>query len=104
MRRERVGEVREAVEYEHGAVPRHRRSRRLRHRLCGFRSVALTHRIFLLCRSDAHLYGGIDERVERALNRRAIIAAAPACSSIVSVVSVVPVIVYFCGVQREDRA
>ena len=97
MRRERVGEVREAVEHEHRAIPRRRRHC-LRRGLRGLRGVALAHRIFLLRRSDAHLYGGIDERVERALDRRAVPTAAAASFPIITIV-----IIDFCAMQREDR-
>jgi len=104
VRRECVGEVREAVEHEHRTIPRHRCSRRgrLRRSLRGLRCVALAHHIFLLRRNDAHLYGGIDERVERALDRRAVPTAAATAASF-TIITVV-VVVDFCGVQGEDRA
>ena len=91
VRRERVDEVREAVEHEYGAIPRRRRRR-----LCRLRSVTPAHRVLLIRRSDAHLHGGIDERVKRALDRRAVPAAG------LPIVAVV--IVDFCAVQREDGA
>lgn len=101
MRRERVGEVREAVEHEHRAIPRRSGGgclgRSLGRSLRGLSCVALAHRIFLLRRNDAHLHGGIDERVERALDRRAVPTAAAAGFPVIAVV-----VVDFCGVQRED--
>src|SRR5579863_177141 len=96
VRRERVDEVREAVEHEYGAVPRRYR----RGRLCRLRSVTPAHRVLLLRRSNAHLYGGIDERVERALDRRPV----PAATAATGLPIVAVVIVDFCAVQREDGA
>ena len=90
VRRERVDEVRETVEHEHGAVPRLRGGR-------GGRNVPAPRRVLLRRRHDAHLDGGVDERVERALNRCAVLAGA-------ATVVVVIVVVDFCGVQRDDRA
>ena len=59
--------------------------------------MSLARRVLFLCRSDAHLYGGVDEHVESALNRRNIVPAAPLPIPIV-------VIIDFCSMQREDRA
>lgn len=86
VRRERVDEVRETVEHEHGAVPR--RCRCLRGGGGGCR-MSLARRVLFLCRSDAHLYGGVDERVESTLNRRDIIHATR---------FPIAVIVHFCSV------
>jgi hypothetical protein len=90
VRRERVDEVGETVEHEHGAVPRLRGGR-------GGSNVPAPRRVLLRRRHDAHLDGGVDERVERALNRCAVLAGA-------ATVVVVIVVVDFCGVQRDDRA
>jgi len=90
VRRERVDEVRETVEHEYGAVPRLRGGR-------GGSNVPAPRRVLLRRRHDAHLDGGVDERVERALNRCAVLAGA-------ATVVVVIVVVDFCGVQRDDRA
>lgn len=101
MRRERVGEVREAVEHEDWAIPRRRRRRRRhcpRRSLRGLRGVALAHRVFLLRRSDAHLHGGIDERVERALDRRAVPTATTTTAAAAGFLIVGIVVVDFCGV------
>jgi len=65
--RERVDEVCQAVEHEHGPIPR-RAGRGVR--------APPQRSVFLLSRSDAHLDGRVDERVERALDRRAILLAA----------------------------
>jgi len=92
VRRERVDEVCETVEHEHGAVPR--RCRCLR-RGRGGRCMSLARRVLFLCRSDTHLYGGVDEHVESTLNRRDIILAARLP---------ITVIVNFCSMQRKDRA
>ena len=92
VRRERVDEVGETVEHEHGAVPRLRGGR-------GGSNVPAPRRVLLRRRHDAHLDGGVDERVERALNRRAVLAAAAAAAAVVVIV-----VVDFCGVQRDDRA
>ena len=92
VRRERVDEVRETVEHEHGAVPR---------RCCWLRGgggrcrMSLTRCVLFLCRSDAHLYCGVDKHVESALNRRDIVPAARLP---------ILVIVDFRSVERKDRA
>jgi len=96
VRRECVNEVGETVEHEHGAVPR--RCRCLRGGGSGSR-MSLAHRVLFLCRSDAHLHGGIDERVESTLDRRDIVPAASLSTRLP-----IPVIVSFCGAQRKDRA
>ena len=93
VRRERVDEVGETVEYEHGAVPRLRGGR-------GGRNVPAPRCVLLRRRHDAHLDGGVDERVERALNRRAVLAAPRFAIPVAAAATVV----FFCGVQRDDRA
>lgn len=96
VRRERVDEVGETVEHEHGTVPR--RCRCIRSSGSGSR-MSLTHRVLFLCCSDAHLYGGVDERVESTLDRRDFVIA-----SRLSTRLPIAVIVNFCSVQRKDRA
>jgi len=92
VRRERVDEVCETVEHEHGAVPRQCRCLRRGGGGCG---MSLARCVLFLCRSDTHLYGGVDEHVESTPNRRDIVLAARIT---------ITVIVNFCSVQRKDRA
>ena len=84
VRRERVREVSQAVQHEDRAVPS-----------CGSRSgaTASERRVLLLCSVDAHLHRGVDERVQRALDRRTF--ALPAGTGVV---------ISLGGVQREDGA
>ena len=102
VRRERVSEVRETVQHEHGAVPRAARAR-AHTSSCSCtgsgRSVPTESRILLPRRSNAHPYSRIDERVKRALNRRAVLRAAHLAIAIA-----VSIGFGFFRVQREDRA
>jgi hypothetical protein len=98
VRRERVSEVREAVQNEHGEVPRAARARTSSCSCAGSgRNVPTESCILLPRRSNAHPYSRIDERVKRALNRCAFLRAA-------HLAVVVPVGFGFFRVQREDRA
>jgi hypothetical protein len=88
--RERVHEVREAVQHEHRTVPRGDGS-----------SLSSKSRILLPRRSNAHPHSGIDKRVQRALNRRAVLRAAHFAIAI----AVSDGFGFgFCCVQSEDRA
>ena len=90
--RERVYEVRETVQHEHGAVPRAARSRP--------GTCMPTESCFLLPGgSNAHPYSRIDERVKRALNRRAVLRTAD-----IAITVFVPLSFGFCRVQSENRA
>jgi hypothetical protein len=88
--RERVYEVRETVQHEHGAVPRAARPGT---------NMPTESRVFLPRGSNAHLYSRINERVKRAFNRRAVLRTAD-----IAITVVVPLGFGFCHVQSKDRA
>jgi hypothetical protein len=90
--RERVYEVRETVQHEHGAVPR---AARTGPGTC----MSTESRVLLPCGSNAHPYSRIDERVKRTLNRRAVFRTAD-----IAITVIVPLGFGFCRVQSEDRA
>jgi hypothetical protein len=95
VRRERVDEVRETVQHEYRAVP------------CGAgSSLSPKSRVLLPRRSNAHPHSGIDKRVQRALDRRAVVLrAAHFATATATAIAVRDGFGFgFCCVQSEDRA
>jgi hypothetical protein len=100
VRREGVYEVRETVQHEYGAVPHAAHacasSCSCRNGTRGGRNMTTESRVLLPSRSNAHPYSWIDERIKRALNRRAVLRAGHLAVA-------VPIAFGFCRVQSEDR-